>query len=214
MNRSEEAASAISDYVAAKYRNPGIHYSLDINKAGANPFLLMGPTNSQGIRIMYDMLHDAAISACFRIPVATVHVGSECVGVSVEIPSGSHAAYNFKNHRALIVGNDTNTWPIRFGFKRMSQVKFIYPKWLCYLLEGHSVIHIVWPICDHLMALELDPENKVRIDSKGWSIWWFWSKQKTQLLLPERLFLLVSAHIDNIIAPWSIPWCGNHYHNG
>ncbi len=81
----------------------------------------------------------------------------------------AHAAYNFKNHRALIVGNDTNTWPILFQarwMKRMSQVKFTYP--VAVLICSRVIVHpycvTIWISVDHSWPLSWTPV-KVLVDA-------------------------------------------------
>ena len=203
----EEAVSAVSDYIAANDETRGIHYSLDINKL-AQPLLTYGPNKQSGNKdVMYDMTsYDAAISALFVDSGGDRTVGSEYVGVSVGKLIRSHAAYNFKNHRALIVGNDTNntTHTISDEIKEPSQIYLSKVASRAYLLEGRSVTHIVCDhvdSVDHLMAFGLDPENKVRIDvSKGLLNMMEPIKTRDIEEHPERIISRFPVHIDNIIA--------------
>lgn len=203
----EEAVSAVSDYIAANDETRGIHYSLDINKL-AQPLLTYGPNKQSGNKdVMYDMTsYDAAISALFVDSGGDRTVGSEYVGVSVGKLIRSHAAYNFKNHRALIVGNDTNntTHTISDEINEPSQIYLSKVASRAYLLEGRSVTHIVCDhvdSVDHLMAFGLDPENKVRIDvSKGLLNMMEPIKTRDIEEHPERIISRFPVHIDNIIA--------------
>lgn len=203
----EEAVSAISDYLAANDETRGLHYSMDINRL-AQPLVTYGPNKQSGNKdVMYEMTsYDAAQTALFVDSGGDRTLGAEYVGVSVGKLIRSHAAYNFQNHRALFVGNDTNnqTYTIAGIKKEPSQVYLSKVASRSYLLNQHSVTHIV---CDHadtadqLMSFPLHANHKVRVDvSKG--LLNIMEPIRTQEVIrrPERVLSHFPMHINSIIA--------------
>jgi hypothetical protein len=203
----EEAVSAVTDYLAANDETRGIHYALDINKL-AQPLLTYGPNKPSGNKdVMYEMTaYDAAQTALFVDSGGDRTIGAEYVGVSVGKLIRSHAAYNFQNHRAMFVGNDTNNLTHTIGgvVHEPSQIYLSKVASRSYLLQGQSVTHIVCDHIDnvdHLMDFGLNPENKIRIDvSKG--LLNIMEPIKTQDVIdhPERILSHFPSHINNIIA--------------
>lgn len=203
----EEAVSAVTDYLAANDETRGIHYAMDINKL-AQPLITYGPNKQSGNKdVMYEMTaYDAAQSALFVDSGGDRTVGSEYVGVSVGKLIRSHAAYNFMNHRGLIVGNGTDdvTHTIANTVKEPSQIYLSKVASRSYLLNGQSVTHIVCDhvsSVDHLMTFGLYDENKIKIDaSKGLLNIIEPIETQDVILHPERVLSHFPSHINNIIA--------------
>lgn len=203
----EEAVTAVTDYLSANDETRGIHYAMDINKL-AQPLITYGPNKQSGNKdVMYEMTaYDAAQSALFVDSGGDRTIGSEYVGVSVGKLIRSHAAYNFMNHRGLIVGNGTDdvTHTIAATIKEPSQIYLSKVASRSYLLNGQSVTHIVCDhvgSVDHLMAFGLYEENKIKLDaSKG--LLNIIEPIETQDVLehPERVLSHFPSHINNIIA--------------
>ena len=100
-------------------------------------------------------------------------MGSEYIGVSVGKLIRSHAAYNFKNHASLFVGNDTTEETATLGgnVDGMSQIYLSKIASRAYLVNGKSVVHFVADdpkSVNALMDFPLNNNKKVVADaSKG-----------------------------------------------
>ena len=202
----EEAMGIIQDYLKTNDETRGLEYEIDINRQ-ARPFVTYGPNKVPGNReVFYEMTSfDAAQSALFVDSGGDRTYGSEYVGVSIGKLIRSHAAYNFQNHRSLFVGNDTQnkTFTIGTTIDEPSQVYLSKVASRSYLLEGHSVTHIVADHADtvkHLMNFPLYDSRKVNVDvSKG--LLNIIEPIHTEDLIeyPERIISRFPMHIDNII---------------
>lgn len=203
----EEAVTAVTDYLSANDETRGLAYSMDINKL-AQPLITYGPNKQSGNKdVMYEMTaYDAAQSALFVDSGGDRTIGSEYVGVSVGKLIRSHAAYNFMNHRGLIVGNGTDdvTHTIASTIKEPSQIYLSKVASRSYLLSGQSVTHIVCDhveSIDHLMSFGLSEKNKIKLDaSKGLLNLIEPIKTQDVILHPERVLSHFPSHINNIIA--------------
>lgn len=142
----EAAVDAIKNYINANDETRGLTYSLDVGRQN-KPFLIFGPDEAAGNKGLYtDMVsYDGGQSALFVDSGGDRSMGSEYIGVSVGKLIRSHAAYNFKNHASLFVGNDTTEETATLGgnVDGMSQIYLSKIASRAYLVNGKSVVHFV-----------------------------------------------------------------------
>lgn len=170
----EAAVDAIKNYINANDETRGLTYSLDVGRQN-KPFLIFGPDEAAGNKGVYtDMVsYDGGQSALFVDSGGDRSMGSEYIGVSVGKLIRSHAAYNFKNHVSLFVGNDTteNTTTLGGGVEGMSQIYLSKIASRAYLVNGKHVVHFVADdpkSVKSLMDFPLNNNKKVMADaSKG-----------------------------------------------
>ena len=170
----EAAVDAIKNYINANDETRGLTYSLDVGRQN-KPFLIFGPDEVAGNKGLYtDMVsYDGGQSALFVDSGGDRSMGSEYIGVSVGKLIRSHAAYNFKNHASLFVGNDTTEETATLGgnVDGMSQIYLSKIASRAYLVNGKSVVHFVADdpkSVNALMDFPLNNNKKVVADaSKG-----------------------------------------------
>ena len=170
----ESAVEAVKNYLKANDETRGLNYALDVGRQN-RPFIIYGPDEAAGNKgVFTDMTSmDAAQSALFVDSGGDRTLGSEYIGVSVGKLIRSHAAYSFKNHANLFVGNDAlgTTTTIGGNINEPSQVYLSKVASRAYLLSGHKVTHFVADDPDSvnaLMNMPLDDQYKIEADaSKG-----------------------------------------------
>jgi len=142
----EASVDAVKNYINANDETRGLTYSLDVGRQN-KPFIIFGPDEVAGNKQVFtDMVsYDAGQTALFVDSGGDRRIGSEYIGVSVGKLIRSHAAYNFKNHASLFVGNDTTDKTTTLGgdIDGHSQIYLSKIVSRAYLLSGKTVIHFV-----------------------------------------------------------------------
>lgn len=209
----EEGLNAVQNYLKANDETRGLSWELDINRQ-LQPFVLYGPNvTAKNKDVFVNMTSsDAAVSSLFVDSGGDRTLGSEYIGISVGKMISSHAAYQLKNSRMLLLGNDTvnKTHTLLGGNmpKEMaalpSQIYWSHAISRAYLLDGHSVTHFVLDHVetnDHLMKIGLLPKNKLALDvAKGYLNILEVVGNGDFKDHPERITGRFATHLNNIIA--------------
>ena len=209
----EEGLTAVKNYLKSNDETRGLSWELDINWQ-LRPFILFGPNAvSKNKDVFVNMTSsDAAVSSLFVDSGGDRVKGSEYVGKSVGKLISSYAAYKLINSRTLLVGNDTvnktytmygNLMPENMA-KLPSQIYWSQAISRSYMLEGHSVTHLVLDHVenvDNLMSIPLYNRNKIALDVSQGLLNILEVIDNTDFSkYPERITGRFTTHINNIIA--------------
>lgn len=203
----EECVTIIKNYINANDETRGASYAIDIGKQN-RPYLIYAPDEVAGNKdLLLDMTsEDAGISSLFVDSGGDRTKGSEYMGLSVGKLIKAYAAYSFKNHVSLFIGNDVREGTPTMGgtVPDSSQIYLSKVASRAYLLSGQNVVHFVADDpkeVEELMDLDIDPAKKVACNvSEGkLNILESIDDGKEEHESIDRLLSRFPMHINNII---------------